>query len=152
MGEYMDIVIVAMALIGSIVLVVVLLSRARAHAKPEPEAGAPEIPATASRRQRRIVSTLEPATEIPTLMDMVRQEIVDLGISDIPGAEEISDPVALKVFKRDSFVRDRCTHNDLRFVVTTGVEPAEALDDEVLLFCPQCGEANEEESGTNEPE
>jgi len=150
MDEYWDIAIVMVALFGSIILAAMLLMRVRNRAKPQPDAGKPPVPTTVSRRQRRIVEKLEPIPEIPTLMDLVRQEISELGIEQIPGADKISDPVALKVYKRDSAVRERCTHKDIRFVVTRGVEPVEAHDDDVALYCPQCSEepTDDENPGT----
>ena len=138
MEGFWDIAIPLAALLGSIVLAFVLLARARNKAKANlPEEAIP-IPATASRRQRRIISKLEPAPELPTLMDLVREEIADLGLEDIPGAAELSKPVLLKVYRRD--VRDDCTHDAFQFVVSDGVEPRDALEDDVEFVCPQCAE------------
>ena len=138
MEGFWDIAIPLAALLGSIVLAFVLLARARNNAKSNlPEEAVP-IPATASRRQRRIISKLEPEPELPTLMDLVREEIADLGLEDIPGAAELSKPVMLKVYRRD--VRDDCTHDAYQFVVSEGVEPRDALEADVELLCPQCAE------------
>lgn len=143
MDGFWDIALPMAALFGSIVLAFVLLTRARNNAKPDLPEDVVPIPSSASRRQRRIVSKLEPLPEIPTLMDLVREEITDLGLEDLPGAEELSGPVMLKVYRRD--VRDDCTHDAYEFIVSDGVEPPDALESDVELVCPQCVE-----QGTNE--
>jgi hypothetical protein len=134
----LDIIIVLIAMLGSIILAVVLLARTRQRVKPEDASAAPQIPVSASRRQRRILDTLEPPPAIPTLMDLVREEIQDLGINDIPGSEEISGPVLLKVYRRDAAVREQCPHGTYGFVVAEGVAKNEAGDNDVRLFCPEC--------------
>ena len=138
MEGFWDIAIPLAALLGSIVLAFVLLTRARNNAKSNLPEDAVPIPATASRRQRRMISKLEPVPEIPTLMDLVREEIADLGLEDIPGAAELSKPVILKVYRRD--VRDDCTHDAFEFVVGDGVDPRDALESDVEFVCPQCAE------------
>ena len=100
----------------------------------------------ASRRQRRILEKMEPLPEIPTIMDLVRQEIDEAGIESIPGHEGLSEPVMLKVYKRD--VNERCSHDAYEYVVKDGVEPEEATEDQVRLVCAQCAEPDEE-SGTD---
>jgi hypothetical protein len=137
-GNTWDIVIVAIALLGSLVLAGVLITRARSHAKPEPIEGKPAIPASASRRQRRILDKLEPIPQIPTLMDLVNEEIAELGLRDLPGSEGISGPVLLKVYRRDELVHEQCPHGTYQYVVADGVASDEAVDDDVRLYCPQC--------------
>lgn len=138
-GNTWDIIIVLIALVGSTILAGVLITRARSRAKPEPVEGKPQIPATASRRQRRILERLEPNPAIPTLMDLVNEEIAELGIREIPGSEDISGPVLLKVYRRDEQVREQCPHDTYEYVVADGVSRDEAVDDDVRLFCRQCG-------------
>lgn len=147
MNEFWNIAIPIAALLGSIVLAAVLLARARAHAKPEPPENHPQVPASASRRQRRLLEKLEPAPELPTLMDLVRQEIADLGIEDIPGHENLSKPVLLKVYRRDQAAVAACDHNAPQFVISDGVPAQEAVEEQVALVCSEC-----EVSGTNPQE
>ncbi|MCP3998354.1 MAG: hypothetical protein GY722_25315 [bacterium] len=138
MEGFWDIAIPLAALLGVIVLAAVLLARARNNAKPDLPEGAIPIPASASKRQRRILSTLEPDPEIPTLMDLVREEVADLGLEDIPGATGLSRPVMLKAFRRDALAD--CSHDTREFVVTDGVDPANALEADVELVCSECAE------------
>jgi hypothetical protein len=142
MEQSTDIFIVVAALFGSMALAGVLLTRARSRAKSDgPESGV-QVPASASRRQRRILESLEPDPRIPTLMDLVREEMAELGIEDIPGHEDISGPVLLKVYRRDEQVRQRCPHNGYGFVVTEGVRRDEATESDVWLYCAECGGTN----------
>ena len=138
MEDFWDIAIPFAALIGSMVLAGVLLTRARNHAKPEPPATAPQLPASASKRQRRVLETLAPAPELPTLMDLVREEIEDLGIEEIPGHEGVSDAVLLKVYRRDLPSIESCEHETYEFVIAESVPADEATERDVRLVCPDC--------------
>ncbi len=115
MEDFWEIAVPMIALFGSIALAAVLLARVRAHAKPEQPEASIQVPASASRRQRRVLEKLEPEPEIPTLMDLVREEIEVLGIEDVAGSEDLSLPVMLRVFKRDA--RELCSHEEAEFVV-----------------------------------
>lgn len=147
MDEFWTIAIVAVALIGSIALAAVLLGRARSNAKPEAAEEEVPVPPTATRRQRRILEKLEPLPELPTLMDLVRQEIADLGIENIAGSEGLSGPVKLKVYRRDHLEEGGCDHDSVEYVINAGVTPSEATEEDVTLICSQCAE-----SGTNNDE
>ncbi len=147
MEEFWEIAIPLIALFGSIIIAVFLLVRVRSHAKPETPENGVQLPASASRRQRRVLETLSTEPEIPTLMDLVNQEISELGVDQVAGFEQLSGPVALKVFRRDALTRQRCEHDALEFVVADGTDPAEAEEDDVTLFCPQCGEPGTNEDG-----
>ena len=130
-----DLFLALAALFGSMILAGVLLTRSRNRAKPEPTDSAPQVPTGASRRQRRIMASLEPDPTIPTLMDLVHEEISDLGIDQIPGHEGISGPVLLKVYRRDQAVREQCPHRAYGYVVAEGVPRADATESEVRLYC-----------------
>ena len=145
-----DIFIVFAALFASMGIAGVLLARARSHAKPDTTEAAPKLPPSASRRQRRILETLTPPPEIPTLMDLVRMEIADLGIENIPGHEGISGPVLLKVFRRDHALLEQCPHGTCGYVVAEGVRRDEADEDQVRLFCEQCVGTDPEAETFNE--
>lgn len=139
MEDSADIFIVLAALFGSVILAGILLARVRNRAKPEQTESGVQVPASASRRQRRILSAMEPDPEIPTLMDLVREEIAELGIDNIPGHEGISGPVLLKVYRRDYRVREQCPHDGYGYVVAEGVRRDEAMESDVWLHCEQCG-------------
>ena len=143
----MDLVIVGIAIVISIGLAATLLSRQRENARPDDDLEPKKQSGwTTSRRRERILEKLEPLPEIPTVMDLVREEVAETGVENIPGHEGLTGPVMLKVFRRDQAVRDRCTHDGYTFVVAEGVEPSEALEDDVVLCCEQCGPT--EDSGT----
>lgn len=140
--ETTDIIIVFVALFTSIGLAAFLLTRARNRMKDEAPQEIKKVPASASRRQRRILEKMDPDPEIPTLMDMVRQEISELGLEAIPGHEDLSGPVMLKVYRRD--FRAECPHDEWEYVVTEGIRRDEAEDNDVKLICRKC-----DETGTN---
>lgn len=142
MEQSADIFIVIGALFGSLILAGFLLTRARNRVKPEDTESGVQVPASASRRQRRILTSMEPDPEIPTLMDLVREEITELGIEDIPGHEDISGPVLLKVYRRDLQVREQCPHHGYGYVVTEGMRRDEATESDVWLYCEECGGTN----------
>ena len=139
MEDFWEVALLVLTFFGSIAVAVVVLARLRARVKAEQEdSDAPQIPATASRRQRRVLEQLSTPPDIPTVMDLVREEIAELGIRDIPGSEELAETVALKVFRRD--MREGCDLGSCEYRIAAGVEPAKATEDEVTLFCPECSE------------
>lgn len=146
MDEFWEIAVPMLLVLASIVAAAVILIRLRNRMEPEEDESRPQIPATASRRQRKVLAQLEPDPELPTVMDLVRAEIRDLDIEEIPGHEGISGPVLLKVYKRDEPVRSRCEHQAYKYVVAAGVDRAEAQDDDVRLFCGRCGDDPEPET------
>jgi hypothetical protein len=137
MEDFWEIAVPLLAVLGSIVLAIVLLARARERARPDDaEQAQRPYPPSASRRQRKILSQLSPAPEIPSLMDLVRAEIEDLGIRQIPGNEGVASPVLLKVYRRDRPAT--CTHEDIEYRVADGVTPDAAGEADVVLHCEQC--------------
>ena len=139
------------ALVLSIALVAVMLTRQRERHRPEVEPG--EEPPARKRptRQEKILQKLEPLPELPTLMDLVREEIAEAGINELPGHEGIPDPVKLKVYRRDHQVVADCPHNAYEYVVDEEIVRAEATDDDVALLCYQCaaGSTGAESPGTD---
>jgi hypothetical protein len=142
-----EIVVPLLALLGSIVLAIFLLARARERARPDDaEQAQRPYPPSATRRQRKILSQLSPIPEIPTLMDLVRAEIEDLGIEQIPGGAGVASAVLLKVYRRDRAAT--CTHEDIEYRIADGVRPDAAAEADVVLHCAQCANPpDEEESG-----
>jgi hypothetical protein len=130
------------ALVLSIALAVILLSRQRARHRPEfdPDDPMPKPRGLGLTRQEKILQKLEPLPEIPTMMDLVRAEIEETGVDRLPGHEGLAGPVMLKVYRRDAAIRERCTHEGFGFVLQDGIEPEAATEDNVRLYCEQCGD------------
>ena len=129
------------ALVVSIALVAFLLARQRDRHRPEIDPKDPAPPPTTQRptRQEKLLQKLDPLPEIPTVMDLMRAEIKETGVEEIPGHEGLTGPVMLKVFRRDAAVRESCTHEGFAFVVGDGIDPEAATEDHVRLYCEQCG-------------
>ncbi len=137
MEDFWEIAVPLLALFGSIALAVALLARLRTRARPEDEQQPTRpMPQSATRRQRKILAQFEPDPEIPTLMDMVKAEIEELGIESIPGGEGVGAAVLLKAYRRDR--AETCEHEDVEFRVASGVDPADVTEDDVVLHCPDC--------------
>lgn len=136
--------VAAIALVASIVIAFVMLARQRDRTRPEDPESETKQPVPKGKRER-MMAKLEPLPEIPTVMDLVRQEVEETGVENIPGHEGLSGPVMLKVFKRDQAVIERCTHDAYEFVIEQGVAPEDALEANVTIHCDQCGEHVESE-------
>lgn len=126
------------AFLATIAIAIAMLTRQRARARPEKSELTDEPPRPRGH-QARIMAKLEPLPEIPTVMDLVREEIEETGVERIPGHEGLPGHVMLKVFKRDHLIRERCSHDSYEFVVRKDVSPPDALEDDVTLFCSRCG-------------
>ena len=147
------------ALLASFALIAGVLVRQRSRTRPENQetdrSDAPSRPVVQRRmsRQQRILSKLEPLPEIPTVMDLMREEIAETGVENIGGHEGLTGPVMLKVYRRDKPIRERCAHDAYEFVVRDDVDPADATENDVVLLCNQCGELETaEEPGTDSDE
>lgn len=132
--------VAAIALVASIVLAFVLLARQRERTRPE-DLESETQPRAPKGKRERMMAKLEPLPEIPTVMDLVRQEVEETGVENIPGHEGLAGPVMLKVFKRDQAVIERCTHDAYEFVIEQDVAPEDALEAHVTLHCSQCGDS-----------
>lgn len=148
-----------LALLASFAIAVGVLARQRSrtrlenHGPDQPAATGQPVLKRRLSRQQRILAKLEPLPEIPTVMDLMREEIAETGVENIGGHEGLTGPVMLKVHRRDKSIRDRCTHDAYEFVVREDVDPPEATEDNVVLFCNQCGELEtDEETGTDSDE
>ncbi len=131
------------ALVISIVLAALLLTRQRNRHRPEMDPNDPSSspqPRRRPTRQERLLQKLEPLPEIPTVMDLVRAEIEETGVERIPGHEGLTGPVMLKVFRRDAAVMEGFSHEGYGFVVRAGIEPEADTEDDVRLYCEQCGD------------
>jgi hypothetical protein len=128
------------ALVLSVTIVAVLLTRQRERHRPEATAENTPGPRKRMTRQEKILQKLDPLPEIPTMMDLVREEIAAEGVDDIPGHDNLPDPIKLKVFRRDQRIIEACEHDGYRFVVADGVNPEDATAEDVALRCDECGE------------
>jgi hypothetical protein len=106
--------------------------------KENPEFEGIERPKRMTKRERKLEKLREFEESIPprpTLEELIEAEVRDTGVDEIPGGDGLTIPVRLKVFHRDTHVRAGCAEGGLRFLVTEGVDPAEATEDDVLLVC-----------------
>lgn len=92
-----------------------------------------------SERKREAIADLEREKESlapVSIQALVDEEVADLGLRSITGAEEISSVVLLKVWKSSSSIIERCSSKDLlRYVVAAGIDPAMASEPDVTLEC-----------------
>ena len=112
-------------------------SVARSGTSDEPDASTPRSPRP-TKKQRQILATLPPDPPLPTIEDLVAEELEETGAGRIAGAAALQPPVALKVFRRDT--RRAWTgvpSERLRFVVDDGVEPTAATPEQVRLVADQ---------------
>ena len=96
-------------------------------------------PRSLSKRQQRIVATLEPDKEIPSIDDLVAAEAADTGVNDIAGGDGLDTSLKLRVYWRDEVVRNGCTDGQLEFRIDDGVDPAAAETEDVRLVCVRNG-------------
>ena len=144
-----DLVVVAIGITISVMIAGALLTRQRSRVKPADETPNQPAPSLLSGRQRKVLAKLEPAPALPTLMDLVREEVAEAGLREISGHEGVPDHIMLKVFRRDQAVIENCTHGDYQYVLAEGVASADALESDVKLFCEKCEPLPANESGTN---
>ena len=73
------------------------------------------------------------AVKPPDILQLVQEEVVDLGIDKIEGADGIDPLVLLQVYRRDVEI---CADGaEMCFTVAEGVEPADADQDTLSLSC-----------------
>ena len=92
---------------------------------------------TSSRKKEAVQSLAEEKKTVGaySITEMADEEIRDLGLRDIAGAEDLSSDVVLKVWKDAEDVRKDCARENLRYVVAEGISPAEAVVKDVHLEC-----------------
>jgi hypothetical protein len=129
------------AFLGVAGFLYVRMLRAR---KENPEFEGIERPKRLSKRERKLQQLREFEDSIPprpTIEELIEAEIRDTGVDRIPGGDGVAVPIRLKVFHRDTHVRTGCADDGLRFLVTEGVDAAEATVDDVMLVCDVPAEA-----------
>ena len=87
-------------------------------------------------RKRQAVEDLEREREaitVPDILELVHQEVVELGIADIDGSDGIDPSLLLQVYRRDEV---NCEDGaELRFVLADGTDPGDADQDTLSLSC-----------------
>ena len=87
-------------------------------------------------RKRQAVEDLErerEAIKAPDILELVHQEVVDLGIDKIEGSDGVDPSVLLQVYRRDEV---NCEDGaELRFVLADGTDPEDADTDTLSLRC-----------------
>jgi len=112
--------------------------RKRAEYEAKLQSGDTTKPAGKKRRmtrRERILATLEPAPEIPTIIDLMHEEARDTGVNEIAGGEGLEVPVKLKVWQRDGGPHTECPRQSLHFEIAAGVSPEQATVEDVRLHC-----------------
>ena len=75
------------------------------------------------------------ATKAPDILQLVRDEVVELGIDKIDGSEDIDPSVLLQVFRRDE---QNCEDDtSYHFVLANGVKPKDASLETLALSCDE---------------
>lgn len=93
-----------------------------------------------SMRKKRAIKSLEEEKDTIghySIIEMVGQEVRDLGLRDIPGSEDISSEALLKVWRESESTRKGCAQDALVFTIANGIPAAEATSDDVQLECTQ---------------
>lgn len=92
---------------------------------------------TSDRKKKAIASLEEEKKAIgtTTILDLVDEEITELGLRSIDGAEGIPADVLLRRWKASESVWSRCDRSNLSFRVAEGIERRSATFDEVTVIC-----------------
>jgi hypothetical protein len=73
------------------------------------------------------------ARKAPDILELVHQEVVELGLDKLKGSEGVDRSVLLQVYRRDE---GNCSDMSARrFVLAAGVNPADATQDTLALRC-----------------
>jgi hypothetical protein len=93
-----------------------------------------------SKREKKLaeIRANDPDPVIPTLQELVTQELSETGVNDIGGSAGLADPVKLKVYHRD-FPNLDCPREALHFRLSYGIEAEAATVDDVRLVCDADG-------------
>ena len=70
------------------------------------------------------------------IFELVESEVNALGLLDIEGSKDIPHGVLLKIWSDNEDTVTSCIdHAHLRYVVTEGIDPSNATDEDVTLEC-----------------
>ena len=92
-----------------------------------------------TRRQREVLTTMQPAKPAPTIEELVAAEAADTGVNDIPGGDGLDVSLKLRVYWRDEVVRRGCEDGRLEFRVADDVDSENADTGDVRLVCVRNG-------------
>lgn len=129
---------IAIAIIIAAIGIGYAMSRMSKIRKEMPElAETAKKPPRVSKRQKRLeqIRAAEPEYIPPSIDDLVAEDIAEIGIDRIPGAEGLAPAVLLRVFRRDTPDTDRCLPERRRFVVANDISPSEVDIEDVRLVC-----------------
>lgn len=140
MAQALTAFIIFVIVAGGVIISLNRRTRAKAQETALESTEAPGKVRPLSKRQQRIASTLEPATEMPSIEQLVAEEARDTGVNDIPGGERLDVSLKLRVYWRDEVVRQGCSDGVLEFRIDEGIDPAAAETDDVRLVCVRSGE------------
>jgi len=90
-----------------------------------------------STRKKEAIASLEQEKKAVgrySIVDLVAEEVDDLGLRSIEGADGLPPDVLLKAWTDTKSVHD-CDHSRLRYVTDPDVAPGEALPKDVKLVC-----------------
>jgi hypothetical protein len=92
---------------------------------------------SAQRKKEAIESLKAEKASLRTvsILDLAREEIEELGLEHIEGADGLPTDVMLKVWKEASTRVADCDRADLRYVVSDGVDPTQATVKDVTIMC-----------------
>jgi len=92
-------------------------------------------PRFVGKRQQRLLESMDPPPDIPTIEQLVAEEAAATGVNDIAGGDGLDVSLKLRVYWRDEVVRQGCRDGVLEFRVDPGVAPADAQTEDVRLVC-----------------
>lgn len=88
-----------------------------------------------NKRQRKILATLPPDPERPSIEALVLEEAQELGVDRIPGGETVPLGIRLKVWKRDHDAAGPCDDGNWHFVVDEPAAGVPVTAEDVRLAC-----------------
>ncbi len=95
----------------------------RSGTSDEPDTSTPRSPRP-TKKQRQFLATLPPDPPLPTIEDLVAEELEETGAGRIAGADALQPPVALKVFRRDAPAGRRAARGGSASWSTTASTPS----------------------------
>jgi len=129
----------AIAIFVAMGVMVTLAKRTRDRAQEVLLEDQPSGPKPRTRRQQQLVANMAPSPEIPTIEQLVAEEVAATGVNDIPGGDGLDVSLRLRVYWRDEVVRRGCDDGHLEFRVDAGVDLDAADTDDVRLVCVRDG-------------
>ncbi|MDK1018109.1 MAG: hypothetical protein QGD89_01710 [Actinomycetota bacterium] len=92
-----------------------------------------------SKSKKRASADLEQERQnvgVFDILELVKTEVRELGLTEIVGAENIPHGLLLKVWSASKDIVTGCTdRSHLRYIVEPGVLPSDATENDVFLEC-----------------